>query len=393
MTQPPLPPQMPPEPHDALPLNELPLNEQERALARALRNLPVGAPPPELDARILGAARRAVHLAPPRKRDNRHWLIGFGTAASALLAIGMILKMHGPGQGAIYTPSAETTTNAVSAAANAPAADAASAAMQDKASTSAAADARAPVGNAAPAEQQAGYAREQAQQPMATSEEARQGPSAFPAQAVPKAMSPPPSARAHYTTAPSSPVMVDEPASVSAPSPPPAPPAPSVQSIDERAERKAEGYGATRRDAEADSAAAPALPASPAASAGALDQTALSKEKSSAADTLKSNQSASDSLNAAEASKDVKLDRIEVTGSRVKRDADHGIAAGGQAARQLATLPAVDDDAKLTSTQWIERIRARIRATDDNAARESLRRYRLRYPDAVIPDDLKPLLE
>ena len=393
MTQPPLPPQMPPEPQDALPLNELPLNEQERALARALRNLPVGAPPPELDARILGAARRAVHLAPPRKRDNRHWLIGFGTAASALLAIGMILKMHGPGQSAIYTPSAETTTNAVSAAANVPAADAAaaaSAAMQDKASTSAAADARAPVGNTAPAEQQAGYAREQAQQPMVTSEEAKQAPSAFPAQTVSKAIPPPAPARARYTAAPSSPVMVDEPASVSAPSPPPAPPAPSVQSIDERAERKAEGYGATRRDVEADAVAAPA---SPAASAAALDQTALSKEKPNAAGTLKSNQSASDSLNAAEASKDVKLDRIEVTGSRVKHDADHGIAAGGQAARQLATLPAVDDDAKLTSTQWIERIRARVRASDGNAARESLRRYRVRYPDAVIPDDLQPLLK
>ena len=305
----------------------------------------------------------------------------------------MILKTHGPGQGAIYTPSAETTTNAVSAAANAPAADAAaaaSAAMQDKASTSAAADAGAPVGNAAPAEQQAGYAREQAQQPMATSEEAKQAPSAFPAQAAPKAMSPPPSVRAHYTAAPLSPVMVDEPASVSAPSPPPAPPAPSVQSIEERAERKTEGYGATRRDAEADAAA---TPASPAASSGAFDETALSKEKSSAAATLKSNQSTSDSLNAAEASKDVKLDRIEVTGSRVKHDADHGIAAGGQAARQSATLPAVDDDAKLTSTQWIERIRARVRAMDGNAARESLRRYRLRYPDAAIPDDLQPLLE
>lgn len=388
MTQPPLPPQMPLEPQDALPLNE-----QERALARALRNLPVGAPPPELDARILGAARRAVHLAPPRKRDNRHWLIGFGTAASALLAIGMILKTHGPGQGAIYTPSDETKTNAVSAAANAPAADAAaaaSAAMQDKASTSAAADAGAPAGNAAPAEEQAGYAREQAQQPMTTSEEAKQAPSAFPAQAVPKAMPPPAPARAHDTAAPSSPVMVDEPASVSAPPPPPAPPAPSVQSIDERAERKAEGYGATRRDAEADAAA---VPASPAASAGALDQTALSKEKSTAVGTLKSNQSASDSLHAAEASKDVKLDRIEVAGSRAKRDADHGIAAGGQAARQSAALPAVDDDAKLTSTQWIERIRARVRATDGNAARESLRRYRMRYPDAVIPDDLQPLLE
>jgi len=375
MTQPPLPPQMPPEP----------LDEAERAIARALRNLSAGAPPPELDARILGAARRAVHLSPPRKRNNQRWIVGIGTAASALLAIGLFVKSH-PGQDAVYTPPAETES----------AAPAAATAAKEQAEPQATADEMAPAGNVAAA--QSGIPAE-AKPPldsMSTPQTAgslsgtaaKSAPQAFPSVNEPPpppqpVRSPPPRVLPLPVTPP---VVLEESAPMAAPAPPaspPAPPPPPKQAVDERAERKVEqdSYSARR-----DAAGSVAAPASDVATGGAaLDQPALGKAASNA---LKSNaavsdQAASDTANAAEASKDKSLDRVEVTGgNRTKRANDAG-----------AAMPSIDDDAKLSSSQWIERIRARVDAADGDGARESLRRYRLRYPHARIPDDLLPLLQ
>ena len=74
----PLPPIDPPDPH-------------ERELARILRALPGGEPPPALDARILRAAHDA--LAQPASRKRALWaggssgaLWGIGSAAAAILA-------------------------------------------------------------------------------------------------------------------------------------------------------------------------------------------------------------------------------------------------------------------------------------------------------------------
>ncbi len=86
-----------------------------------------------------------------------------------------------------------------------------------------------------------------------------------------------------------------------------------------------------------------------------------------------------ESQKASDARKDAALDRIEVAGSRLKR------------AEESAQLPPVDDDTKLSPTPWLARIRARVNAADGNGARESLRRFMARYPNAQIPADLAPL--
>ena len=390
MTQPPLPPQMPPPE---------PLDESERALARALRNLPVGAPPPELDARILGAARRAVHLSPPRKRNNQRWIVGIGTAASALLAIGLFVRTHGPGQDALYTPPAESPTP-VSASENAPSTAAApSAAMQkERVEPQAAADAMAPAGNAESA--QTGMPAEtpepqreaaHMQQPVGSLQgvAAKPTPQAFPSTVATESVVPapprsPPAQRVtQYAPAPAPPVVLEENAPMAAAPPPaPPPPPPPKQAADERQEfKKAEQDVAARRDV---AGYATPIPASQATGGAALDQPALSKTTSN---DLKSNAAASgqvssDSVNAAEASKDKSLDRVDVDVSRIKRAGDD----------KGAVLPLVDDDAKLSPRRWIERIRARVNAADGDGARESLRRYHARYPEVIIPADLRPLL-
>ncbi|HEV2607668.1 MAG TPA: hypothetical protein VGT79_06775 [Xanthomonadaceae bacterium] len=383
MTQPPLPPQMPPEP----------LDESERDLARALRNLPVGAPPPELDARILGAARRAVHLAQPRKRDRR-WLVGFGTAASALLAIGLFVKTHGPGQDAVYTRPASESPAPASVSNNEPAAAAApSATMKERAEPQAAADAMAPAGNAesaqsgmpaeAPAPQQESG---QAQKTIGNLQgvAAKPAPQAFPSTVARESIAaprpPPPPPRVRYAPAPIPPVVSEESAPMAAPAPPASPPAP-MQPADERQEHKAEQDAAGRRDAAA--AAVPA-PTPQATGGAALDQPALSKTTSNGlkSKAAVSGEISSDSVNATEASKDKTLDSVEVVGGRIKRAGDD----------KGAVLPPIDDDARLSPTRWIERIRARVNAADGDGARESLRRFHAHYPDARIPADLQPLL-
>ncbi len=386
MTQPPLPPQMPPPE---------PLDEAERVLARALRSLPVGAPPPELDARILGAARRAVHLAQPRKRDRR-WLVGFGTAASALLALGLFVKTHTPGQDAVYTPPAETES---AAPASVPANTAAPAAMKDQVEPQAATDAVAPAGNMDSA-QSAGPIQSAAPMNAAPVEAvppkqmpgraglvigslsaAKSAPQAFPSVNGPPPPPTPIPPRMQSTPAPMSPVVMEDTAPMSVPPAPPAPP-PPAQAVDQRQEHKVDQGYAARRDAAA--AASIATPASPVAAGGAArDQPALGKTASNAlkSTVAESDMAASGAARAADAQKDKSLDRVEVTGNRIRRAKDEG-----------AMLPSVDDDAKLSPTQWIQRIRARVKAADGDGARESLRRFRLRYPGADIPDDLIPLL-
>lgn len=382
-----MPPQDPPEPLDA----------NERELARALRNLPVGAPPPELDARILGAARRAVHLAQPRKRDRR-WLVGFGTAASALLAIGLFVRTHGPGQDAVYTPPAEESPAAASD--NAPAAAAApSAAMKkEQAEPQAAADAIAPAGNAdsvqsgmpaaTPAPQQ-----ESGQAQRATGSlqgiAAKPVPNAFPTTVATESVVPPqpppppqpPKQRVmEYAPAPAPPVVLEESAPMATQAPPASPPAPR-EAADERQEQKAEKDDARRRDV---SGSAMPAPAAQATGGAALDQPALGKATSNAlkSNAAAANQASSDSMNAVEVSKDKALDRVEVVGSRIKRSGDD----------KGAVLPSIDDDARLSPARWIERIRARVNAADGDGARESLGRFHARYPDTIIPADLRPLL-
>lgn len=188
-----------------------PLDESERALARALRGLPAASPAPELDALVLGAARRAVHLAPHRR--NRRWIVGLGTAATALLAMGVLLKMHSLGRDRVLASPESTQTPAAQNAAPFPH-------PAISASTPTPARLNTPPPKAIP-------------------------PPAFPAnalQAAPRKVQPPPM----------SPVVMETPTPMTTPAPPPPPPlAPAV-------ENSAQAVAPARDEALRQSAGAPA---------------------------------------------------------------------------------------------------------------------------------------
>jgi resuscitation-promoting factor RpfA len=89
---------------------------------------------------------------------------------------------------------------------------------------------------------------------------------------------------------------------------------------------------------------------------------------------------AEDAATAERAAEQPALDRIEVSGSRIAPTAD-----------ALRAIP-VRRDRALEPDAWLERIRARRDAGLDAQARESLRLFRRKHPEAPIPDDLQPLL-
>lgn len=72
------------------------------------------------------------------------------------------------------------------------------------------------------------------------------------------------------------------------------------------------------------------------------------------------------------------LDRVEVTGSRVRRTD--------------LQVPVVDDT-QLAVNDWLERVRTRYGLGDADAARQSLLLFVRDHPRETVPDDLEPLLE
>jgi Meckel syndrome type 1 protein len=359
-----------------------PLDESERALARALRNLPAGSPPPELDAMILGAARRAAQIPEPRR--DRRWIIGLSTAATAVLAMGVLLKMHGLGRDAVLEPPAEKETQTLSSAASnaAPAAPApaAAAAMDDR---KAGKPADGFVADGEPSSQ-AQQAQGRERQAEAEAQALKQAPRAFPEGIV----SPPP-ARSP------APVITESPSMMSVPASPPAPAA-AATSADER--KEADTSSTARRDA--GKLASPPSPevmnrisatggaAGPAAKDQAAKTAAPPEEAAKKTDltgALQANEPASRSL-----------DKVEVTGSRV-HGADQNTAAGSAGAttslsREKAALPPPSSDATLKPSDWIVRIRERLSRGDRAGAVSSIKAFVRAHPDVTIPDDLIPLL-
>lgn len=70
--------------------------------------------------------------------------------------------------------------------------------------------------------------------------------------------------------------------------------------------------------------------------------------------------------------------RVEVSGSRLKRTD--------------LQVP-VAEDAQLAVEEWLERVRTRYGLGDAGAARQSLLLFVKDHPGEPIPDDLEPLLE
>ena len=70
------------------------LDANERALADLLARDALPGPSPQLDARILAAARSATAMRSSRQRPYRRWATGLGIAASVVFALGIAWRLR-----------------------------------------------------------------------------------------------------------------------------------------------------------------------------------------------------------------------------------------------------------------------------------------------------------
>ncbi|HEV7271033.1 hypothetical protein [Pseudoxanthomonas sp.] len=369
-----------------------PLTPEERALAQSLSRLgPHGGPSPDLDARILGAARAAVQAAPAGGGQvpptRRRWPLGMGVAASVLLAAGIawqLRPMHD-------VPVASEVPTDTSASAGVPAGNV----------DVAAADAAAPV-------------------PITDSPPARMVAEEAPAPMAAKVMPPPPVGRAATASGPAR--QNAEAAARQEPAPrrsplaiiPPAPPSPPAPAAAEAAPQ------AFPVDADA------YLPSAPAPAAAAVPEAAQRERMQYRAATpqeqeqrLRYDEARRDAAAKAEDSRT--LDAVTVTGSRVSarerraRAAEITSIPAPPAAPPAPPAPAasagsiqpsaarnalrrtdlqvpVDADTRLPPEEWLDRIRLRRDLGDDANALRSLQLFVQEHPFQRVPDDLRPLL-
>ncbi|MBU8976211.1 MULTISPECIES: hypothetical protein [unclassified Lysobacter] len=328
-----------------------PLSPEERALADRLARLgPHDGPSAALDAKILAAAHAAVAPAPSRRR---RWLglaalpggliTGAGMAAALVLVVGVVWQLRpsdpaprpARSEGVAYV-SAEIIQRKQPVVAPPPPAEAAVARALEP----------------APIQRRVASARSEAAPAIASA------PPPMPAAApAPKIMATVgPDEQSHY---------LDE-AIMQAPAP--------------------AAYSS------APAAAAPAAPAPPAAlsseaAADAARREAFGLKRARQEEAYSETTAAAESRAAAKASAEsATLDRIEVSGSRVKNDASLISAV------VLADIP-LDEDARLEAKAWLERIRERRATGDIDGARASLARFRQVHPDVRVPRDLRALAQ
>jgi len=325
-----------------------PLTPEERDLARRLARTGAPAEPsPALDARILAAARMATGAAPvvrrmpPRRRPRFAWATGAGIAASLLLAVGIAWQLRPlPDADVQYSeaPAAASAGDEPLAELRAP--DAFPAPSPEPPApppaqvkpASPATVAAAPVGESRRARRQSAPARDAAQQAVTRAAEA--------------------------------PVVFDQPSPVDPPPLPQAAPAPPPPAPDAAA---SQSYRSTP-------------PAGAAAAGASPRESANERERKASADEA--------SRDAAMQHRAEALDRDEVTGSRVREDADAGFAD-----QPYDDDPPASADSPEVRKAWLSRIRELLDEGKVDAARASLAEFHRRYPGAPLPDDLRPLLE
>ena len=332
------------------------LTPEERELAQLTRRLgPQGGPSPALDARILAAADAAVATRPARTPKPR-WPVAIGLAASVVFAVGIAWQLRPVQQAAIVTeapvaysprqPSAAASHESKAVAGQAAEAAEDAVAAETTVPEAVVADARGPAASAAAVVVAPGA-------PAMTSR---------PVPAVASAPLPRPPVRAMPAEAPSvARESREERYSAQAAPPPPRAPAPFVSAT---ATEPAPGFVA---DAPADASAGQQA----AAIEGAL--------RSSNAATAKQSAPRDDAR--ARAGREAErraLDRVEVSGSRLKRTD--------------LQVP-VAEDAQLAVDEWLERVRTRYGLGDAGAARQSLLLFMKDHPGEPIPGDLEPLLD
>ena len=328
-----------PHPHHS------PLDADERELARVVRALPGGGPPPALDARILKAAQDAVAAAPTRRRHG--WKVlgsawGASSAAAAVLALGVGWQL-------LNTPR-----NMLPASDSAPAPMASTAEKQR--STEVDFIRREPPPMTMPPDQAVPPAVAAVQRQVAQPSRRDESVAVTVAEAPPEPFMDEHVAHANDAVA----------------SPAPAAMAAAGAAVEARSADHDRREQSLRTESYADSAmaksSAPAAPPPPAAMTGAL-----SAQRNDNVGLL-----------AGAAVSDAPVAETTAT-ARVKNDSE--------------TTPSehrrVAADARLSRKDWLERIRQRMRDNDTSGARASLALYLERFPGsrATLPADLRRLLE
>lgn len=339
-----------------------PLTPDERAWAERLRLVgphagPDGGPPPALDARILAAAQAAVARRPRRRAARLRWPTLVGAAASLVIVVGMAWQLQpllrsrpSLGEGPVAAARLPRNEGALSP------------------DVLAAAD---PV----------------ARRAVASPPSAEVRTVALPQ----RKLAPPPPAPASVAPAPAAPAQRPKVFADDA--------IPPYADYAGTADRQAASQAATDATSERTAtgkrrAAAMAPQPFPTASAEADNQAALPAASSPPAPAPVSaperrdfapvsdtpmaagamTQAPESSAKAAAKHENPTLDRIEVTGSRIR----------------LAELP-VRDDAGLEPALWLQRIRDRRDADDLDGARASLALFRRHHPRVRVPDDVARL--
>lgn len=340
-----------------------PLSPEERELAQLTARLGLqGEPSPALDARVLAAAHAALQPARTARRKPR-WPVALGLAASMVLAVGIAWQLR-----PLQSPP-------VIVAAEAPAPTPSPAEVQTQSPPA-----------AAPASEEAEMAAmaKVAEPPAAAiSTEAVAKPAPRPATPAPapaladRGNALPGNARARSEQRASQPATTVDSAVVTQtrmadqyqPPAPPAPPAPAAMPAPASAETPAAQFVPSpmeeptphRESADANTSAF-AGTARVAHSRPAAAREAAAKASAASAQARESET----------------LDRVEVSGSRLKRTD--------------LQVP-VSDDARLPVNEWLERVRTRYGLGDAGAAKKSLLLFVKDHPRETVPDDLEPLLE
>ncbi|HET7127323.1 MAG TPA: hypothetical protein VFI26_09575 [Lysobacter sp.] len=310
------------------------LDAAERALAGLLARDALPGPSPQIDARILAAARAATR--PPSRHPRRRWFAGIGIAASLVLAVGIAWRLR-------PLPPQRP------AASEAPVAGRVAERM-DRVSAAAPAAADAVVSQPRP-----------------------------PAPELPKAV---PlereSAARRKQAAPEPPIVFDAPSPMDKQAPPPAPPPPP----------------------------APVAAPAPVANAMAAPAGSTMQAAKAQAPAARAASASTEAFEPASPKQDARtLDRLEVTGSRIRDSAAQAdnrsasgldaAAAADAAAEEGVSRAVLDEEPPATADSpqvrdaWLQRIRDLLSAGETDAARNSLAEFRRRYPKYVLPEDLR----
>ena len=366
------------------------LTPEERALADRIARLgPQGEPSPALDARILAAARAAAAAPAPRstsqatwRRNHRRWPVALGTAATLVVVGGLAWQLrpvdeihvaYSEAPRAMSGPSADAPPaprEARRAPAGAPATASAESAPTE--AESAASAAEPPVARAVqPAPPPPAPADERADMQMVDEPPA---PKAFPAP-VPAPEEPP--------------IVFDEPSPMDTPSPPPLrqqapPPAPPAPAAPAPAVPSPMVAPPQATDSAATPAARKAVEAKRKAAALQAGEAAATQRAKVATGTSAQPARPASAAAAADASS---LDRIEVTGSRIE-----SFDAASAVDQPLDDQPPASADSPQVRQAWLHRVRELLAEGKPDAARDSLREYQRRYPQAELPEDLRALL-